>query len=275
MMSGTFVRNFLAGVLIGIGAILPGVSGGVMAVSFGLYRPMLDAVTGIFHDTKAKLKFLLPLVIGGGLGVLLGAFLLGQALRRYESVTLCLFAGFILGGVPDLLHQAQQGGRLRLRWLWALAGGILLALPLALAGGTGESIASLSPLQAFLCGLLEGVGTVVPGVSTSFVMMRLGWYPAFLTVVSAFSLREGVLIAAGFALSAALCIKAVKWLFDRYTGYAYYGVLGFLLVSVALVLPGFESGAGLAMQLAALAAGLLCARRMSALGEPNIDGGMK
>ena len=67
-----FWRNALAGLLIGIGCVLPGVSGGVMAVSFGLYRPMLDAVLGIFHDTRKKLLFLAPLALGGAAGLMLG-----------------------------------------------------------------------------------------------------------------------------------------------------------------------------------------------------------
>ena len=99
---GGFWKNVLAGLLMGIGCVLPGVSGGVMAVSFGLYRPMLDAVLGIFHDTRRKLVFLAPLALGGAAGLLLGARGLGAAMRLYEKPMLCLFTGFILGGVPAL-----------------------------------------------------------------------------------------------------------------------------------------------------------------------------
>ena len=272
-MRHVFWRNVLAGALIGIGAILPGVSGGVMAVSFGLYRPMLEAVLGIFHNTKAKLRFLFPLALGGGLGVLLGAWALDAAMQRYEALMLYLFIGFILGGVPDLLQEAQQGGRFQARWLLALLLGIALALPLCLPFVGRNDLSALTGWQAFGCGVLEGIGTVVPGVSTSFVMIRLGWYKAFLQAVSQLALKEGLLIGAGFVLSALACMKAVKWLFDRFTGYAYYAVLGFLLVSVALVFPGLESGWQLAADLAALALGLLCARRLAALGnEKKMEG---
>ena len=105
---GGFWKNVLAGLLMGIGCVLPGVSGGVMAVSFGLYRPMLDAVLGIFHDTRRKLVFLAPLALGGAAGLLLGARGLGAAMRLYEKPMLCLFTGFILGGVPDLLAEAEE-----------------------------------------------------------------------------------------------------------------------------------------------------------------------
>ncbi len=266
---GSFWRNALAGLLIGIGCVLPGVSGGVMAVSFGLYRPMLDAVLGIFHDTRRKLLFLAPLALGGAAGLLLGARCLGTAMRLYEKPMLCLFTGFILGGVPDLLAEAEAGGRFRRRWLGALAGGVLLALPMALLRAQGvERALSLTPLQALAVGLAEGVGTVVPGLSTSFLLMNLGWYQAYLEALA--HPQAGVLglVALGFAASALASMKAVQWLFDHARGYAYYAVLGFLLVSVALVFPGFGSGWTLWMQLAALLAGMLVARRMSGVGEP-------
>lgn len=265
----SFWRNALAGLLIGIGCVLPGVSGGVMAVSFGLYRPMLDAVLGIFHDTRRKLLFLAPLALGGAAGLLLGARCLGTAMRLYEKPMLCLFTGFILGGVPDLLAEAEAGGRFRRRWLGALAGGVLLALPMALLRAQGvERALSLTPLQALAVGLAEGVGTVVPGLSTSFLLMNLGWYQAYLNALA--HPQAGVLglVALGFAASALASMKAVQWLFDHARGYAYYAVLGFLLVSVALVFPGFGSGWTLWMQLAALLAGMLVARRMSGVGEP-------
>ena len=266
---GSFWRNALAGLLMGIGCVLPGVSGGVMAVSFGLYRPMLDAVLGIFHDTRRKLLFLAPLALGGAAGLLLGARCLGTAMRLYEKPMLCLFTGFILGGVPDLLAEAEAGGRFRRRWLGALAGGVLLALPMALLRAQGvERALSLTPLQALAVGLAEGVGTVVPGLSTSFLLMNLGWYQAYLDALA--HPQAGVLglVALGFAASALASMKAVQWLFDHARGYAYYAVLGFLLVSVALVFPGFGSGWTLWMQLAALLAGLMVARRMSGVGEP-------
>ena len=266
---GNFWRNALAGLLMGIGCVLQGVSGGVMAVSFGLYRPMLDAVLGIFHDTRRKLLFLAPLALGGAAGLLLGARCLGTAMRLYEKPMLCLFTGFILGGVPDLLAEAEAGGRFRRRWLGALAGGVLLALPMALLRAQGvERALSLTPLQALAVGLAEGVGTVVPGLSTSFLLMNLGWYQAYLDALA--HPQAGVLglVALGFAASALASMKAVQWLFDHARGYAYYAVLGFLLVSVALVFPGFGSGWTLWMQLAALLAGMLVARRMSGVGEP-------
>ena len=157
-------------------------------------------------------------------------------MRLYEKPMLCLFTGFILGGVPDLLAEAEEDGRFRRRWLGALAGGVLLALPMALLRAQGvERALSLTPLRALAVGLVEGVGTVVPGLSTSFILINLGWYQAYLDVLAHPQAGLLALVALGFAASALVSMKAVQWLFDHARGYTCYAVLGFLLVSVALV----------------------------------------
>lgn len=252
------IRNFLAGILIGIGCILPGVSGGVMAVSFGLYRPMLDAVLDFFHAPRRHLRFLTPLAFGGGLGMLTGARLLAEAIERYRAPMLFLFTGFILGGIPQLLREAEKKERFCWKWLWALAGGIGLALPLAAVSAPLQTAQALSPIQSLLTGVLEGIGTVVPGISTSFVLLRLGWYDAYLNAFSTLNLHMLIPVALGFAASALLCMRAVRWLFDHRQGYACYAVLGFLLASVALVFPGFGTGAVLWAEIAMLIIGLVC-----------------
>lgn len=231
-----------------------------MAVTFGLYRPMLDAVMGFFKDPKRHLRFLTPLAIGGIAGIVLGAAGLNGAMVRYERLMLFLFTGLILGGVPDLLREAQQREPFRLQWLLSLAAGILIALPLCLLGSRGANVESLSPMQSFVTGILEGVGTVVPGISTSFVLIRLGWYQAYLRATSAMDIRQLALIIPGFALSALACMRTVQWLFDRHTGHAFYAVLGFLLVSVALVFPGFTLGLMFWAEVAMLVIGVVVVR---------------
>ena len=264
------LRNLLAGLLIGIGCILPGVSGGVMAVSFGLYRPMVDAVMGFFQSPVRHLRFLAPLALGGAAGIAAGAVSLGSAMALREEMMLCLFTGFILGGVPDLLREAEQKEHFRLKWLWALLAGVVLALPLTLSSVQGEPLETLSPVQAFLTGILEGIGTVVPGVSTSFVLIRLGWYQAYLKAFSTLAADTFLLLVPGFALSALVCMRGVQWLFDRRPGYAYYGVLGFLLVSVALVFPGFSRGTEGLTEGCLLLIGMIGARWMGQLEQKEV-----
>lgn len=251
-----FVRKAFAGLLIGAGCVLPGVSGGVMAVSFGLYRPMLDALLGFFTDVKGNARFLAPLAVGGALGFFLGAVALSSLMTRYETVMLWLFIGFILGGVPGVVRRANENG-FRVRYLLALAFGLAASLSLALMKGSGADVSSLTLPQALAAGGIQGFSTVVPGVSGSFLLIFLGWYQAYLQAVSSLSLGTLLPVGAGFALVALSCMRAVKWLFDRVPAYAYYGVLGFLLGTTALIVPPIGAGLALLSQALALVLGVL------------------
>lgn len=259
------LKNLIAGFLIGIGCILPGVSGGVMAVSFGLYRPMLDSLLHFWDKPKERISFLLPLVIGGGCGMLLGATVLSAAMSRHRSLMMFLFIGLILGGLPELWHEAQKEEPFRpVQLLWPVLGAAI-ALPLVWLGAGDASIARFTPVQALAAGLLEGVGTVVPGISTSFVLIRLGWYQAYLQALSGMLLPDLVFLGAGFALSAFACMKAVSWLFDHASGPAHLTVMGFLLVSILLVFPGFHQGRLLWADAGLLLIGLAASRWLAHL----------
>jgi len=258
-------KNLIAGFLIGIGCILPGVSGGVMAVSFGLYRPMLDSLLHFWVHPKEKIRFLMPLAVGGGAGMLLGATVLSAVMSRHGSLMMFFFIGLILGGVPELWQEVQKGLPLLSRRIGWLIMGICIALPMIWLGAGDHPITRFTPIQAVLTGLLEGIGTVVPGISTSFVLIRQGWYQAYLDALSALAVPELCLIGTGFALSALACMKAVSWLFDHLSGPSYAVVTGFLLVSILLVFPGFRSGYLLWADAGLLLAGLAAARQLDRL----------
>lgn len=233
-----FVHRFLSGILIGIGCILPGVSGGVMAISFGLYRPALDALLTFFHDTAKKLRYLLPIALGGCIGLLIGARALTQLIAHSGDLMLFLFIGFILGGLPDLWRESSAPIGRRMGWIIT---GAALTLPFALLGAADASAAQLTPVQAFLTGLLEGAGTIIPGVSTSMVLIRLGWYSAYLQMLWTMRMPQLIWMGMGFSLSALVCMRAVQSFFDRRPAAAYSMVTGFVLSSVMLIFPGFAA----------------------------------
>lgn len=257
--------RLLAGFLIGVGCILPGVSGGVMAVSFGLYQPMLEALTGLFRDLRKHLRLLLPLGIGGLAGLLLGAEGLAYVINRWEVPMLYLFLGFILGGIPALWREAVQGG-FRARYLWALLPGILLLIAM-LSMGDRPQVALLTSFQWLLSGGLYALGTVVPGLSASFLLIQLGWYQQTLLAFSRLMLPELFFFAAGFAAVMLPGLFLIRWLLLRWPGYTHFAVLGLLAASVIPAIPAPQQGALLLVDLLMLGLGLLVSLMMARLGE--------
>lgn len=238
-----FLVRLIKGVVIGIAAILPGASGGVLAVSMGVYRPVLEAVTGVFRHFKTSVLFLIPLGIGGLAGLLGTSRAVEWLMTNCRVPVMWALIGMVLGGVPSLVGEANARG-FKPRYLAGFAIGaavigltVLLQLTLTGSGGL-----PFNGWTAALGGALIGLGTVIPGISTSFIMMYLGIYEPFLSAFNRFDMPILLCAGAGFVIVVAALITLVKRLFEKHYGYAYYGALGLLLSSVALIFPGFSQG---------------------------------
>src|SRR5699024_10621211 len=104
----TSLLDILRGIVIGIANIIPGVSGGTMAVSMGIYDKLIGAVTGLFKHFKDSVKLLLPLGIGMAIGIVGFGFLLEYLLANFVLATCLTFVGLILGGLPILWARLNQ-----------------------------------------------------------------------------------------------------------------------------------------------------------------------
>jgi putative membrane protein len=251
----------ICGFVIGIGAVLPGVSGGILAISLGIYEKAMLAIGTLFRKFKENFKYLLPILIGGGVGVLLTSNVLNMLVSRYVGQLLSLFTGLVLGSLPELYREVRRDVP-KLGWKHILAA--LLGLVFVLAFAFGESsvspnsqAASLTIPGALAAGAVLSVGTVIPGVSSSFILVYMGLYPAVIsTIASVFDLSalassgfgavigrlgETILpllaLTASFALVSLLIIKIVNRMLARHHATAYAAVIGFVVGSVALVVP--------------------------------------
>lgn len=234
-----FLLHMLVGAVIGIGGILPGVSGGVIAVSLGLYEPMIDALAGFFKAPRRNFLFLLPVGIGAALGFLLGAVVLKRVMDRWYTQVIWLFIGLVAGGIPSFLKEANERG---FKWRYLIAtvcGAALASLMLLLKKGEGAipDVPALTPVMAVISGAIISVGTVVPGISTSFILMYIGWYRAAMDAFANADVLTVAFLAVGAGGCFILTVKAARWVFDRFHGWAYYTVLGFLIVSAVLIIP--------------------------------------
>lgn len=129
-----FLSKILAGFVIGAGAIIPGLSGGILAVSMGLYQPTIEAITGFFKAPKKNFNFLLPLGIGGVIGFVVFMFLIDSLFAKYQTEVVCLFMGLVIGSIPSFLKEANGDEPFKkTNWLYIILG-FAFAITLVLLG---------------------------------------------------------------------------------------------------------------------------------------------
>ena len=249
----------------GIGGVLPGVSGGILAISLGVYETTMLAIGNFFQNWKENLRYLLPLVVGVGIGILLTSNVLSIVFVRYEVQMLSLFTGLVLGSLPELYTEVKRSTQ-KIRWKHILAAVMGLAFVLLFALGESSvtenaETAVLSIPGALVSGAILSDGTVIPGISSSFILVYIGLYPAVIAAIASVldlsSLASGgiaaalaklsgsivplLLMAAMFALVSIGIIKIVNRALKRHHAMAYAAVIGFVVGSVVLVLPNILS----------------------------------
>ncbi len=230
------VRVF-QGALIGGGAILPGISGGVLAVSFGVYRPMMAVLAYPRRNLKKYLYLMLPIAIGWALGFVFFAKMIKVMFAANEVRTTWLFIGLIGGTLPGLFKTASAQGKSR--WDWPLCALAFAAFTgLMLLARTGLS-ADLTPNLGwfFFCGVLWGLSLVVPGMTSSSLLMSMG---LFLPMTEGIAAKDpGVIIPMLLGIGAVVLAlsRLVNYLFETYHSQAYHFIIGLMLASTVVIIP--------------------------------------
>lgn len=226
-----FIKKMCAGIIIGAAAILPGVSGGVLAATLGVYEPIMQALSGFFKDVRKNFLYLLPLAVGGVFGFLAVARLIGRIMDKYEAEALFVFSGLVLGGLPSLFKTANRGG-FKKRYLLVL---VLALFSSFFLGAISKIPIPGNFLKYFTGGILYSFGSVVPGVSASFLLINMGIYK---NVILSFE-SPGIFVPflLGFSAMTVLLVRGVSWLFSHFRGYALYASIGLLLASIISVAP--------------------------------------
>lgn len=237
-----FFRRFFMGLVIGIACITPGLSGGTIAASAGLYEPGLHAITHLHKDFRRGLRFLFPLGLGGLAGVFLLSNVMKLLMAYAPTTVLFVFLGLVAGSIPSFLREANSRGfRRRYLGVALFTFALVLFTERWLLHVLPPAGLPLNTASALLGGAVIAVGTVLPGISSSFLLIQLGIYTPFLEALTSLDLPILFAVAAGCGTVALGLVFAADWVFRRFRGYAYYAVLGFLAGSVMAVFPGFSS----------------------------------
>ncbi|MDO5111647.1 MAG: DUF368 domain-containing protein [Clostridia bacterium] len=244
--SNSFWLRVLQGTLIGAVCIIPGASGGVLAVALGLYEPCVNALYGFLRhfrtEGKAHFLFLLPLALGGCVGLISCSFGLEWLLQHVREPFMYALIGMVLGGLPTFFQEANQKG-FRPKYLVATLIGFVVIGGAAVAdrlttGGTGLVLNSWT---AMLSGAIIVAGTMMPGMSTSFFLMMLGLYEPVLNVLTHFQLDVMCFVGIGGVVGGGLMLLLIRNMLRRFHAYTYYGMLGCLLATLIMIYPGFTA----------------------------------
>ena len=236
----------LEGIVVGVGAILPGVSGGTLCYAFGIYEPLLEVLSDPLRSIKKHIKMILFFALGGAIGFVGFAGITNYLLVRFEGAVLCAFVGLIAGTLPQLWREAGRDKKDKGKGRGA-APIIALAISFALisiAFYVFKSVWQLTIPPTFLgymaCGLLWGLSFIIPGFSSSTLLLFFGIYEKMSEGISRLSLS--VLIPLGIAMLATLLLlsRVMKTVFEKYHDIASHCVLGFVIATTLMILPSFS-----------------------------------
>lgn len=255
------IKDFFKGILIGIANIIPGVSGGTMAVSMGVYDQLISAITGIVKNFKRSMRILLPILIGAVAGIGGLSFVIKYLLENYPLQTSTLFIGLILGGLP-ILFSHVKGAKIGVPHVILFIIFFAVVVAMAIFNGSTDTATDITVnfgtvIQLFLVGIIASATMIIPGVSGSLVMMILGFYNIIISNISTMltSLAKldmpgilhgvGIFVPFGLGVIAGIVIvaKVIEWLFAKQPILTYSAIFGLVIASpIAIVYKiGFDS----------------------------------
>lgn len=238
---GTLYR-FVVGIFIGAGAILPGISSGVLCVIFGIYDKLINCVLGFFKNIKENFKFLFPIVIGVAIGVIVFGNLLKNLFNLYPIQTKFAFIGLILGCVPNLFKIANSKKGFKAHYLIYTFLSFALTIFLLLLENTLKNSTFASEgntLFLVLSGFIMSIGIVVPGVSSTVLLMILNTYEVYLDAVSTVNFSVLIPMGIGVICGGILFLKITELLMKKFFSETYYTIIGFVLGSLLILYPRF------------------------------------
>ncbi len=282
--------DVLRGMVIGLANVIPGVSGGTMMVSMGIYDKLIWSINHLFKKFRECVKILLPYVVGMVAAILLGAVGLKAAFKNFPLPTNALFIGLILGSLPFILKEIKGE---KIGWQGILAFLLLFALVIVLKAVEKENTASielsvLEVIKLFLLGAIASATMVIPGVSGSMILKTLGYYEPIVTGAIP-DLLHGITSGSGSAVLHSIGIllpfglgivfgifgiaKLIAFLMKKWKGRTYCAILGMVAASPVVILMdssiyvGFNIWIGVA-SVVLLGAGMFAAMKLGGDPEP-------
>lgn len=232
-----WIIRLLKGVLVGVGFITPGLSGGVLAVVFGIYEPLMRFLGNLRDKFIKNVLFFIPVGIGGIIGVVAFSAVVDFAFENYAAQFTWLFIGFIAGTFPSLFKTSGKKGREG--WHWVVLALTAVGSVFLMRWLENMTNVQLSPSFAnwVLSGAMIGLGVVVPGMSPSNFLIYLGLYQPMASGIRHLDLGVIVPLALGLILCVLLLARLISWLFKKFYTLMYHLILGIVVGSTIVIIP--------------------------------------
>ncbi len=239
-----WLLRVVKGVLVGVGFITPGLSGGVLAVVFGIYEPLMRWLGNLREKFLQNLVYFIPVGIGGALGVVAFSAVVDWAFANYAAQFTWLFIGFISGTFPSLLKTSGKEGRKP--WHGALLVVMAALTVFAMRTLENSSFSQLTPsfTNWLLSGFLMGLGAVVPGMSPSNFLIYFGLYDKMAAGISRLDFGVIIPILIGGVLCVLIFARLVSLLFKKHYAVMYHLILGIVVGSTIAIIPRGVKGMG-------------------------------
>ena len=242
------LANFIKGIFIGSGAILPGISSGVICMVLGLYEKLLDSILNFFKDIKGNLKFLFPIVSGAMAGIILFSNVIFYCFNTIPYQTKSLFIGLLLGSIyvlaqsnlnDDTTSKSNRSKYISF-FICFLVGIGLIYLENIINFSTEYTPNEFSASFLILSGFLMSMGIVIPGVSSTVILMLLGVYTTYLSAISVVNMTVIFPMMIGAGIGSIIFMKIIQRLLNKYHSQTIFGIIGFSLGSVLILYPTYS-----------------------------------
>ena len=243
-----FLVNALKGFGIGTAMIIPGVSGGTLALILGIYEKLIYAISHFFRKFKESFVFLLAILIGAAVAFLALSHVISYCLASFLFATVMFFFGAVIGGLP-MLFSHVKGAQIRTSYIVIAVITAAVVIGLLFTGeGSNVDLTTIGFgkfISLILIGAVTAATMVIPGVSGSAFLMTIGYYTPVLNEVKALTSHGGnighsALVIAPFAVGVLLGIffiaKLIEWLFKKFEVQTYWGIIGFVIASAVVII---------------------------------------
>ena len=237
--AANMIIDFVCGIAVGAGAIMPGFSGGVLCVVLGMYPLVMDLFSHPIRAAKKNWKAYILIGIGWAIGFFAVSNLIKFMFARFEVYTTWTFIGLIFGNLPSLYKEAGKKGRSMSSFVsMGIAFVVMFAMLLTVALLPSANITPNLGWYLF-SGVMWGLSIIIPGLTSSSIMMSLGIYEAFNAGLAGFKLEVVIPWVIGMLVTAAALARLIEAIFKKYHSQAFHAVIGIVVSSTLMIFPIF------------------------------------